>query len=113
MRLSLAASGGFPHTDANLVEGLSQALDMTRNLPGCYLELGVFAGSSAFAVMSYIRSARLNRPVVLMDSFTGFSESPRTADIKWKVVENQHVLCRWRCLFTQTDVKTSSIHGSI
>ena len=113
MRLSLAASGGFAHTDANLVEGLSQALDMTRNLPGCYLEIGVFAGSSAFAVMSYIRSARLNRPVVLMDSFTGFSESPRTADIKWKVVENQHVLCRGRRLSISDERQTSGIPGSI
>ncbi|CAJ1392209.1 unnamed protein product [Effrenium voratum] len=79
--------GKLPHFSINVAESLCEALEMTRQLPGIYLELGVYKGSSAFVVLQYLRRAwpSLQRPALLVDTFEGFS-SPQAAaslDMGW------------------------------
>lgn len=65
--------------------GLIQALDMTSEIQGCYLEVGCFRGSSGGAVLRYL--AAKSRPVAchFIDVFTGFDypEAQESSDAFW------------------------------
>lgn len=70
----------------DVAEMLCEALELTRRLPGIYLEIGVFKGASAFVVLQYLERQRaISRPVVLMDTFSGFnySEAADSMDRGW------------------------------
>jgi hypothetical protein len=66
-------------------ENLIQALDLTKHLPGCYLEVGCYQGSSAGVVLRYLASTHRRMNTYFMDVFGGFSyeESARSADAIW------------------------------
>lgn len=67
-------------------ENLIQAIDITRDLPGCYLEVGCYRGSSAGVVLRYL--AETGRPMhaFFLDVFDGFAyeEAARSADAVWR-----------------------------
>jgi hypothetical protein len=68
-----------------LHENICQAVDMTRDVEGDFLEIGVFTGSSAVTAMSHMRNLGLKRKCYLMDTFEGFtySEAGASADGIW------------------------------
>lgn len=72
----------FGHRD---FENLIQAVEITRNLPGCYLEVGCYCGSSAGVALRYL--AESNRPMetFFLDVFEGFTyrDSESSADAVW------------------------------
>ena len=72
----------FGHRDFTT---LIQALDLTKNLPGCYLEAGCYRGSSAGAVLRYLATTRRPMQAFLLDVFEGFQyvESETSADAVW------------------------------
>lgn len=78
----------------DLHENLCQAVDMTQNVPGDFLEIGVFTGSSAITACTHMRNRGIQRRCWLMDTFEGFNylESNVSADCIWggthKVSEN-------------------------
>jgi hypothetical protein len=67
-------------------ENIIQALEETRDLPGAYVEIGVYKGSSARAALTYIAAAGLKREAFLLDTYAGFDyeEAKSSADLSWK-----------------------------
>lgn len=68
-----------------LHENICQAVDMTRDVEGDFLEIGVFTGSSAVTAMTHMRNRGIRRKCFLMDTFEGFtySEAASSADGIW------------------------------
>ena len=68
-----------------LHENICQAVEMTRDVEGDFLEIGVFTGSSAVTAMTHMRNLGLRRKCYLMDTFEGFtySEAGASADGIW------------------------------
>jgi hypothetical protein len=68
-----------------LHENICQAVDMTREVEGDFLEIGVFTGSSAVTAMTHMRNRGLSRRCYLMDTFEGFTyaEAGASADGIW------------------------------
>lgn len=69
---------------------LIQAFEVTRNRPGCIVEVGCFCGSSAGALLSYVRSRQAERgfPELsfhYMDVFEGFNypHAISSSDVFW------------------------------
>lgn len=54
-------------------ENIVQALARTRDLPGDYVEMGVYRGSSAELAMSYLERAEIQRHGWFLDLYEGFS----------------------------------------
>lgn len=80
--------GGFAKWDFGPGDfiNLIQALAITSNLPGAYVELGCFRGSSGGAVLNYLRAKRRKMACHFLDVFSGFDyeEAERSADALWK-----------------------------
>ncbi|MBE7436828.1 MAG: class I SAM-dependent methyltransferase [Spirochaetales bacterium] len=66
-------------------EMIIQALEITRKLPGDYLEIGVYQGRSARVALSYMRAAGIQRKSYFLDTFSGFDypEAREAADSYW------------------------------
>ncbi|MCK4304369.1 MAG: hypothetical protein KAY24_09050 [Candidatus Eisenbacteria sp.] len=66
-------------------ENIIQALQVTRNLPGAYVEIGVYKGASAHLALNYLRSAGIDRHAFFLDVFEGFSydEAKSSPDAFW------------------------------
>jgi hypothetical protein len=64
---------------------LIQALEITKELPGCYLEVGCYCGSSAGAVLRYLAAKRRPMETFFLDVFSGFhyEASGSSADAVW------------------------------
>lgn len=80
-----------------LHENLCQAIDMTKDVAGDFLEIGVFTGSSSFTSLMYMRNRNIPRKCWLMDTFEGFNYADATdsADAIWagthEVETEQHI----------------------
>ena len=75
------------HWNINIHETITQALDMTKDLPGAYVEIGVFKGGSALTALNYLKYSQIkDRPVYLLDTFEGFNytEARKSFDIHWQ-----------------------------
>jgi hypothetical protein len=68
-----------------LHENICQAVDMTRDVEGDFLEIGVFTGSSSVTAMTHMRNLGLKRDCYLMDTFEGFTyaQADTSADGIW------------------------------
>jgi hypothetical protein len=80
-----AALGLEKHDTADF-ENILQALEVTRHLPGDYVEIGVYKGTSAHAALHYMAEAGIQRRVYLLDVYEGFtySEAGQSADAVWQ-----------------------------
>ena len=78
-------AGDISHFDVDVHESLCEVLESTRQLPGVYLEVGVYLGGSAFTALEYFRRAGLHRMAFLADTFDGFSykEAKESSDSQW------------------------------
>jgi hypothetical protein len=76
------AKWDFGHQD---FENLIQAVEVTKELDGCYLEVGCYRGSSAGVVLRYLAATGRSMHAWFLDVFDGFSypESARSADAIW------------------------------
>ena len=77
-------SGNYIST-LNTHENICEAIELTKNLEGDYVEIGVFEGGSALTALNYLRLINLKRRVFLLDTFEGFNyvESEKSLDVKW------------------------------
>jgi len=68
-------AGGFAKWDHGPHDfiGLIQALAITRNLVGDYVELGCYRGSSGGAVLRYLRDKKRSMTCHFLDVFEGFN----------------------------------------
>jgi len=71
--------------DLSDFEMIIQALEITRKLPGDYLEIGVYQGRSARVALSYMQSAGIERKSYFLDTFSGFdyTEAREATDSYW------------------------------
>lgn len=66
-----------------------QALDITENVPGAFVEIGCFRGSSSCAALNYIAKKNMNLECYFLDVFNGFDylDAHSSSDCVW---ENTH-----------------------
>lgn len=66
-------------------ENILQALEITRNLQGPYVEIGVYQGRSAHLALNYLSRRGLSKFSYLIDTYEGFSysEARKSADVRW------------------------------
>src|SRR6266481_804238 len=71
-----------PHDFINLI----QALDITAHLPGDFVELGCYRGSSGCVVVRYLKEIGLCRTCHFLDVFEGFTydQAQRSAASFWR-----------------------------
>ncbi|MBC8108702.1 MAG: hypothetical protein H7Z14_19115 [Anaerolineae bacterium] len=64
---------------------LCQALEITRNLAGVFLEIGCFRGSSGSVALHYMYEAGIHRDAYFFDVFEGFEydAAKKSADAIW------------------------------
>ena len=72
----------FGHRDFST---LIQAIEITKELPGCYLEVGCYRGSSAGVVLRYLAAKRRPMEAFFLDVFNGFhyEASDKSSDAVW------------------------------
>jgi hypothetical protein len=80
------------HPITNIVhENICEALELTKNLDGDYVEIGVYKGGSASTALNYLSDLRdeknnkVNRKAWLLDTFDGFNydEAYKSSDAMW------------------------------
>ncbi len=66
-------------------ENIIQALAQTRDLPGAYVEIGVYRGASAELALAYLERAGIERHCYFLDLFEGFTyaEARSSRDAYW------------------------------
>ena len=57
----------------NIQENICEALEITKDLDGVFIEIGCYLGTTSFTAATYIKQTKINRPVYLTDTFSGFS----------------------------------------
>ena len=64
---------------------LCQTVDMARQVPGAYVEVGCFNGSSGCVALNYMRRTAQKRPCYFFDVFSGFDydAARESADQIW------------------------------
>ena len=77
---------GLKHFDENDFQNLMQAIEITREIEGDYLEIGVFTGTSGLAALYYMEAAGIYRRSYFMDTFEGFTypEALESMDLHWR-----------------------------
>ncbi len=65
---------------------LIQAISATLNVPGDYLEIGCYRGSSACVALAYMKESRVRRRCFFLDVFEGFTyqAAKDSADAMWE-----------------------------
>jgi hypothetical protein len=66
-------------------ENILQALEITREIEGVYVEIGVYRGDSAHAALEYMKAAGIKRKSYFFDLFEGFTNqsSAKSSDAVW------------------------------
>jgi hypothetical protein len=79
----LSSPGKFALGD---YECLIECLEITRNVQGAYVEIGVYKAGSARVVLNYMEASGLSREVFLLDTYEGFTyaEAEKSKDTYWK-----------------------------
>lgn len=72
--------------DMNDFENIFQAIKMTENIDGSYLEIGAYRGDSARAALSYMGLNGTKREAYFLDTYEGFSykEAYVSSDCFWE-----------------------------
>jgi hypothetical protein len=78
MLATWAMKNSLSHLNVSIHENICEALEITRNLEGAYVEIGVYRGGSAATALHYIdiccQNQRMEpRCVYLIDTFDGFN----------------------------------------
>ncbi|MGD9787585.1 MAG: TylF/MycF/NovP-related O-methyltransferase [Sulfuricellaceae bacterium] len=83
--LEKEAESDLLHFDSADFENIFQALELTRDVPGDYVEIGVYKGARAKAALHYMALSRIHRPTWLLDTFEGMSGefTEQSAEAGW------------------------------
>jgi hypothetical protein len=73
------------HLNIKVHENICEAIDLTKNLTGAYVEVGVYKGGSALTALKYLKCEEISREVYLLDTFNGFDykEAELSSDFIW------------------------------
>ena len=82
------------HYGIDTHQQICQAIEQTKDLEGCYVEIGVYKGGSALTALNYMKIANINRKTYLLDTFDGFDydEALNSAETHWTKHNNHHKL---------------------
>jgi len=71
--------------DSDDFQNIMQAIEITREVKGDYLEIGVYKGSSALAALYYMKDSNIKRSCWFLDTYEGFSYSAaeNSFDRRW------------------------------
>lgn len=102
---SARTSSQRSHFDLVDFENIMQALEITRNIIGDYVEIGVYRGGSAYAALAYMREADLLRRSYFFDTFQGFNyqTAVRSKDADWAGTHEGTSLERVRAALAEFD----------
>jgi hypothetical protein len=77
--------GHEPFTGLEVASQLCQAAELTRSIPGDFVEVGVFSGSSALVSLLHMRSIGVQRRCYLLDTYTGldYASAKSSSDMIW------------------------------
>ena len=66
-------------------ENICEALEITKDVKGDYVEVGVYKGGSAFTALNYLHQINSKKKAYLLDTYEGFNyeESEKSSDITW------------------------------
>jgi hypothetical protein len=66
-------------------ENILQALEITKNVDGDFVEIGVYRGDSAHVALQYMKDANIKRKSYFFDLFEGFTNasSAQSSDAVW------------------------------
>ena len=72
--------------DLSDFENIIQAIEITKCLPGFYVEIGTYKGNSARIALRYLKESGVERHAYLLDTFEGFEykEAEESMDILWQ-----------------------------
>lgn len=78
---------------------ITQVLEITRLVPGTFVEIGCFNGSSSCVAMQYMYDANINRSCFFFDVFDGFvyEQAQTSADRIWLGTHQTHGIEAVRC----------------
>ncbi len=79
------------HLTLDIHETICLCLNITKNLPGDYVEIGVYKGGSALTTLHYMSYSGIKRKAYFFDTFDGmtYQEAHDSSDVVW---DNTHVL---------------------
>lgn len=79
------------HLNLDVHETICQAIKMTKDLPGAYVEIGVYKGGSALTALHYMKHSGIRKKAYFLDTFDGmtYEEAHNSSDILW---DNTHIL---------------------
>lgn len=86
MQRTWQKAGRLSHLIPIVHENICEAIELTRNVPGDYVEVGVYLGGSACTALHYLEAIGLkNRKAWFLDTFDGFNylEAGESADTLW------------------------------
>ena len=77
--------GNDPYGGAEIHTQICQAVELTRDVEGDFVEVGVYTGSSALTALTHMRNLGIRRRCWLLDTYAGFNyaASEESADIIW------------------------------
>jgi predicted O-methyltransferase YrrM len=75
-------------------ENIMQVIEVTAHVPGDYVEIGVYKGTSALAALRYMKARGMHRRSWFLDTFEGFAyEAARVSrDAVWADTHNDVLL---------------------
>jgi len=73
------------HYDEIIHGNICQAIEQTKDLEGCYIEIGVYKGGSALTALNYMEYSNILRKSYFLDTYDGFnySEADSSCDTHW------------------------------
>jgi hypothetical protein len=76
----------YSHFAPDQLANIMQAIDITKEISGHYVEIGVFKGTSARSAFHYMRKIGLQRNCYFLDTFGGFDyeQAKTSADAHWQ-----------------------------
>ena len=71
-------------------ENICEALEITKDVEGDYVEVGVYKGGSALTALNYLHQINSKKKAYLLDTYEGFNydESRKSSDIYWWSFDN-------------------------
>ncbi len=78
------------HFDKNDFENIAQAIEMTKDVEGNYVEIGVFEGTSGCMALNYLKESSIKRKCYFLDTYSGFDyeEAKESFDGYWSGTHN-------------------------
>lgn len=85
--------GHTPFMDWPVHAQICQAVEMTRDLLGDFVEIGVYSGSSALTALTHMRNLGVRRRCWLLDTYVGFQYAAAitSSDMIWS---NTHLMTK-------------------